>query len=191
MALNPEDSLTYNDLLILFKSWVKSNCNNVGSYSAAVDVSLKSGFSRRYSYQSNNVTKYATLLINSWDVVPVVTESTIDSQIDEFFTSRNIIQRKDFYVTTSGIINFWNNLAIFCNKRLYLVASQYAPNPILMYNSGTVKAFDPLDNLTDTNSIQKESVVPSQDFITIAKAFDSALVDFAKEKYVIYAVSLS
>lgn len=191
MALNPEDSLTYNDLLILFKSWVKSNCNNVGSYSAAVDASLKSGFSRRYSYQSGGTTKYATLSINAWDVVPIVTESTIDSQIDEFFTDRNIVQRKNFYVTTSGIINFWNNAAIFCNKRLYLVASQYAPNPILMYNSSIVRVFDPLPNLTDTNSMIKESVVPAQDFITIAKAFDSALVDFAKEKYVIYAVSYS
>lgn len=191
MALNPEDSLTYGELLTLFKKWVKSNCNNVGSYSTAVDACLKSGFSRRYSYQSSNITKYVTLSINSWDVVPVVTTNTIDSQIDEFFTDRNIVQRQDNYVTTSGIINFWNNIAIFCNKRLYLVASQYAPTPILMYNSSTVRAFDPLINLTDKNTVQKESVVPAQDFITIAKAFDSALLDFAKEKYIIYAVSYS
>lgn len=191
MAVNPQNSLTYGQLFDQFKNWVKSNCNNVNSYKSTVPACLKSGFSQSYAYTSGNTQKRATLSINSWDVVPVVASSTIDSQLNAFFTDRNIIQRKNNYVTTSGIINFMHNIAIFCNERLWLVASQYCPNAILMYNSANVQAFEQLTNLSDTFTKQSEDPVKAADFITVAQAFSSSIINFAKEKYVIYRLTIS
>lgn len=191
MAVNPQNSLTYKQLLDQFRSWVKSNCNNVDSYKSTVPASLKEGFSQSYTYTESNKTKRATFSINSWDVMPVVTSSTIDSQITTFFTDRNIVQRQNDYVTTSGVINFMHNIAIFCNARLYLVASQYCPNAILMYNSANVQAFEALDNLSDVFTKQSEEPVRAVDFITIAQAFSGSIVNFAKEKYIIYRLTLS
>ena len=187
MAINPPNGIKYGDLITLFKTWVKNNCNNVGSYSARVPACLKSGFSQ--SYTSGN--KTCKFTIKEADVIPVIDEVNINRQIDNFFFDRNISQRKDYYVTTSGILNFWHNVAIFGNKRLCLVASQYCPTPVLMYNPNTVKEYALLENMTDMNTTQKESVVSANDFIKIAKCFNSGLADIAKSKYIIYAISVS
>jgi len=191
MAIDQYDSITYGELTSAFINWVKTNCNNVDSYSSSVPAALKSGFSKSYTKTESRVTTTATFSINSYDVVPVTTTATVESQINTFLTDRNIIQRKDAYITTSGLLNFWQNIAIFCNKKLYLVSSQYVPTPILMYNPTVIRSYDALPNMTDNYSTPHETPVLANDFITIAKAFDSSLFDFAKSKYIVYSLTVT
>lgn len=149
---------TYRDLRNIFLQWIKDNCQNIDTLKNTVDSSMRKDFSvteksRRSvsgDWMSSNMGGGGvTLTINNSTAVEVVPFSVVQSQFDDFMTARNFETKIDNEITlsTNGILNFWNNAATFCNKRLTYVSSSLSLNTVLIYNANAI-TYDKTDIIT-------------------------------------------
>ena len=182
MAIDPSNTITYGQLTNNVLSWIQNICENVGSaYKSSVDKALKpnttfpeySGTKEIYwEYRYNGDSKFDyykttydyVLSVNNNTVIPLVTTAQIKTDFDNFMTQANLIQRKDYIVTTSGLLNLWNNIICFLYAHLFDVTSNFASKSSLMYwsNSGIAYDYDATD-MTDTNVTASETKIAALD----------------------------
>ena len=182
MAIDPSNTITYGQLTNNILSWIQNICENVGSeYKSSVDKALKpnttfpeySGTKEiywEYRYNGDNKFDYYKttydyiLSVNNDTVIPLVTIAQIKTDFDNFMTQANLIQRKDYIVTTSGLLNLWNNIVCFLYAHLFDVTSNFASKSSLMYwsNSGIAYNYDATD-MTDTNITASETKIAALD----------------------------
>ena len=187
MAIDPSNTVTYGQLTNNILSWIQNICENVGSeYKSSVDEALKPNtiFSEysgtkeiyweyRYNYGGDRkphkfdyykTTYTYTLSVNNDTVIPLVTTAQIKTDFDNFMTQANLIQRKDYIVTTSGLLNLWNNIICFLYAHLFDVTSNFANKSSLMYwsNSGISYDYDATD-MTDMNTTVSETKIAALD----------------------------
>jgi len=182
MAIDPSNTITYGQLIDNVLSWIQNICENVGSeYKSSVDKALKpnttfpeySGKKEIYwEYRHNGDNKFDyykttydyVLSVNNDTIIPLVTTAQIKTDFDNFMTQANLIQRKDYIVTTSGLLNLWNNIVCFLYAHLFDVTSNFTSKSSLMYwsNSGIAYDYDATD-MTDTNVTASETKIAALD----------------------------
>lgn len=165
---------TYRDLRNIFLQWIKDNCQNIDTLKVTVDKSMRKDFSvtensRRAvsgDWMSSNMGGGGvTLTINNSTAVEAVSAATVEQQFDDFMAARNFETKIDNQITlsTNGILNFWNNAAAFCNKRLTYVSSSLSVNTVLIYNPDKI-TYDKTDIIKSTSLqytlIAGETVIP-------------------------------
>jgi hypothetical protein len=183
MAINPSQTITYGALRTNVLNWIKTKCNNIDAYSSNVHASMKANWSsnvkstttkwaRYYAhninrsptkadyYQTTCTTKIST--VNN-SVIPVVSLTQLTSDYDSFMTNANISQRDSYIVTTSGLLNFWNNVICFLYRHLVDVTSNQTSNSILMYQSDSPHPYEYVSKLNDKNSLPNETQITAQD----------------------------
>lgn len=144
---------TYKDLRNIFLQWIKDNCQNIDGLKYTVDKSMRTDFSvmeksRRSAsgdwMSSNMGGGGVTITINNNTAVTPVSSAKVESQFDSFMASRNFETKIDneIILSTNGILNFWNNVAAFCNKRLTYVSSTLSVNTVLIYNDSANIIYD-------------------------------------------------
>ena len=149
---------TYRDLRNIFLQWIKDNCQNIDTLKVTVDNSMRKNFSttknsrraKSGDWMSANMGGGGvTVTINNSTAVEVVSLTTVQKQFDDFMAARNFETKIDNEITlsTNGILNFWNNAATFCNKRLTYVSSSLSLNTVLIYNTNAV-TYDQTDIIT-------------------------------------------
>lgn len=121
-------NLTYGQLTTQFLNWIKNNCSNINSISESVPEEYKDG----YTVNLAN----ATYSISMQAFYNVVSSDTVDSQFNDFMSSRGIIAKSSVKVSTKGIINFWNNVAAFCSVRIVMITGVFS-------NGGVVRMYNP------------------------------------------------
>lgn len=182
MAIDPSNTITYGQLTDNVLSWIQNICENVGSeYKSSVDKALKpnttfpeySGTKEiywEYRYNGDNKFDYYKttydyiLSVNNDTVIPLVTIAQIKTDFDNFMTQANFIQRKDYIVTTSGLLNLWNNIVCFLYAHLFDVTSNFASKSSLMYWSNSGIAYDyGATDMTDTNITASETKIAALD----------------------------
>lgn len=140
---------TYRDLRNIFLQWIKDNCQNIDTLKVTVDNSMRKNFSMTKNSRraqsgdwmsSNMGGGGVTVTINNSTAVEIVPLTTVQTQFDDFMAARNFETKIDNEITlsTNGILNFWNNVATFCNKRLTYVSSSLSLNTVLIYNANAV-----------------------------------------------------
>lgn len=149
---------TYRDLRNIFLQWIKDNCQNIDTLKVTVDNSMRKNFSMTKNSRraqsgdwmsSNMGGGGVTVTINNSTAVEIVPLTTVQTQFDDFMAARNFETKIDNEITlsTNGILNFWNNAATFCNKRLTYVSSSLSLNTVLIYNVNAV-TYDQTDIIT-------------------------------------------
>lgn len=184
MAINPNNTITYGTLKNDVLAWIKSIPQNVDSYKSTVHASLKTGWTKtltskdyyweyRYDYnyhgQATAADQYRTHIdliasVNSNTVIPVVSAAQIETDFNNFMSNANINQRANGIVTTSGIMNFWDNVVCFLYRHLVNVCSNDAPNGVLMYWSASTYSYQYVTKLTDNFTTKpSETKITAQD----------------------------
>ena len=213
MAIDPSNTITYGELKTLVLNWMKSTSSgglklqNLGSYNPNVHASLKDpnwssvvtqkdyNWEYRYTYdKKGNATKadrYRTHIelvvkINSASIIPVVTATQIETDFNNFLATTGITgSRLNGIVTTSGLLNFWNNVICFLYKHLVNVASNDAPNGSLMYWSASTYDYEHVTILTDEYiSTPGETKVTAQDILDMLTTLKETY-NFAHRTYII------
>ena len=82
----------------------------------------------------------------------------------------NINQRLNGIVTTSGLMNFWDNVICFLYRHLVNVCSNDAPNGVLMYWSASTYQYQYVTKLSDNyTNIPSETKITAQDMLDMLK----------------------
>lgn len=187
MAINPQDSITYGELLDSIQTWILGLCKNINEYDPEVHPSVKADYSvpvlsqkwdweYRYAYVGKHgggvptrathyqTTYVVTLTTKASTVIPIVTEETVLTDLNNFLQRRNLIQRRNGIVTTSGLLNFWNNISCFLYKHLVGVTSNFISNTTyLMYWSNSPYNYATVSNMTDLNLNPTETNISALD----------------------------
>ena len=183
MAINPSQTITYGDLTTSVLNWIKSSCNNIDSYSSAVHASMKTNWSitlksskkkwaRYYAHDGSHkptkadyyeTTFNAIAKVINTSVIPVVTSTQLATDYNNFMTTANVFQRDQYIVTASGLLNFWDNVICFLYKHLMDVTSNYASNPVLMYQSNSPYSYKYVTKLNDKNVLPSETQITADD----------------------------
>lgn len=208
MAIDPNNTITYNDLKTNVLAWLKRIPKNVGSYASGVHASLRDpnwskvltskDYNWEYRYNpgrdnkmhtANRYTTHIDLIatINSLTLIPVVTAAQIESDFNAFLDDSrvNINARKNAIVTTSGLLNFWDNVICFLYRHLVNVASNDAPNGVLMYWSASTYRYKYVTKLTDNNiSKPSETEITAQDILDMLTTLENTY-NFAQRTHII------
>lgn len=205
MAINPNDTITYRVLKNNVLAWIKSIPHNVGSYKSDVHASLKAGWTKVYAskdyyweYRKNyNYNKRATsadrykthidltATVNSNTVIPVVTATQIENDFNAFLNTAKINNRLDGIVTTSGLLNFWDNVICFLYRHLVNVCSNEAPNGVLMYWSASTYSYQYVTKLTDNFTTKpSETKITAQDMKDMLTTLENTY-NFAHRTHVV------
>lgn len=211
MAINPNDTITYNTLKSNILAWIKSIPKNVGSYASSVPDSLKNpnwtktltsknyDWEYRYEYnsslQSTKADRYRTHIdliatINSSTIIPTVTATQIETDFNNFLNTANISQRLNGIVTTSGLLNFWDNVVCFLYKHLVNVASNDNPQGVLMYWSNSTYNYQYVTKLSDNyTSTPGETKITAQDILDMLTTLKETY-NFAQRTHIVtYSVT--
>lgn len=180
MAINPQDSITYGELLDSIQTWILNNCKNVNTYDSSVHACVKPNYSvsnvsqkwdweYRYGADTSHAIHYRTTFVctsasRASAVIPVVTSTQINSDLSTFLSNRNLTQRRNAIVTTSGLLNLWNNVACFLYKHLVNVTSDFlSGEKYLMYWASSPYSYATVTNMTDMNLIPNETCISALD----------------------------
>lgn len=178
MAINPQDTMTYGELLDAIITWIPSICKNIDAYDSSVHASVRPNYSVNtvsqkwdweYRHSANaGATHYrttfnCTMNTRASTIIPVVTQAILSSDLNTFLSQRNLIQRRDGIVTTSGLLNLWNNIACFLYKHLVGVTSNLISETYLMYWSNSPYSYATVTNMTDLNLTPKETCISALD----------------------------
>ena len=190
MAINPSDTITYGELIDNIITWIPTICKNIDSYSSDIHASVKPNYSGqpvsmkkdweyRYAYNGSGyptrATHYRTTFVltmttKASTIIPVVTLQQLSTDLDNFLQARNLIQRSDAIVTTSGLLNIWNNVACFLYKHLVNVTCNFIPNEsYLMYWSASPYNYGTTTNMTDFNLDPSETNISALDINDMLK----------------------
>lgn len=148
MAISPNNTITYGDLVNAVRSYILSTCKNIGTaWTSAVPTTFRPGGSLGtivsvYSKVQGGINASAPITATAAvgaNSLGLVTQSTIESQFNSFMTSRGIMSRTDQLVTTKGLLHFYNSISAFFSVRVVVVTNSMVPNTrIIFYNAGTV-----------------------------------------------------
>ena len=170
--------ITYNTLYNTFLSWIKTNCNNIDSYTAAVPDSAKSGYIKDIKNDAGEGISYS---VDNSSIVPVISHSTIENELNDYFTSVGIIDKLSMKATTNGLINFWNAAATFCAGKLVFVSGQWIDSPILMYASKTI----PSNTITTLN----DEIITASTVDSILDSFNNVILIHTRAHKINYTIS--
>lgn len=206
MAIDPTNTLTYNELKTDTLNWIKTIPQNVGSYKSTVHASLRDpnwsktltqhnyNWEYRYAYnKQGNPTKadrYRTHIdliakINTATIIPVVTATQIETDFNNFLTTANINSRLNGIVTTSGLLNFWDNVVCFLYKHLVSVSSNDAPNGVLMYWSTSTYNYKYVTKLSDNyTTVPSETKITAQDMLDMLTTLEETY-NFAHRTHIV------
>ena len=160
MVDNPEiktdEKVTYGSLTDKFLEWLKTSCNNIGSYKN-IDGSLtNTSYSTAYTgkltsehppvstarntnYEMNMAVNSSTSITST--TFPIVTAEEVATDFKNFMAARGIDadHKSNTPVIATGLLSFWNNVASFCSARIFNVCGMYASDkPVRLYKKGTV-----------------------------------------------------
>ena len=123
---------TYQQLRTQLMAYIKAACNNINSYSSNVSSLMKVGGSQTicsYPFDGGGKSQGTIHIIANTDassVINVVSESTVQSQLDSFMNDNGIPTNST--LDASGIIVFWSVAAAFCTNKMVFVVSQLLSN---------------------------------------------------------------
>jgi len=133
MALNT--TYTYSTACAAILAAIKSACKNIDAYDASVAAVIRTGGSNTITQVTGNA-PYPNVVSSVSNPVTVVTAATVDAQFDSFLANVGINAKSGSLVSVTGLINLFNNVAIFVMSKLYVtVCNQTAPASILAYDS--------------------------------------------------------
>lgn len=180
MAINPSNTLTYGTLIDHIVNWISGLCQNVGGYANIVHASVKPNYSVPVSYEQTNwehrynpgnarATYYRTTCqliytTRASTIIGTTTAAQITSDLNNFLSARNLTQRRDCIVTTSGLLNLWNNITCFLYKHLVNVTSNFIPDvSYTMYWAASPYAYGAATNQTDAYTVPMETCITALD----------------------------
>ena len=207
MAIKLNDTITYGDLKTNILNWIKSIPKNVGSYASNVPASLKDSswtktltsknydWEYRYDYDSNGQALKAdryrthidlTATINSSTIIPIVTATQIEKDFNSFLVTTGITgSRLNGIVTTSGLLNFWDNVICFLYRHLVTVASNDNPSGVLMYWSNSTYNYKHVTILSDEyTNIPSETKITAQDILDMLTTLKETY-NFAQRTHIV------
>lgn len=209
MAIDPSNTQTYGTLIDHIVNWISGLCQNVGGYANIVHASVKPNYSVPVSYEQTNwehrynpgnrdATYYRTTCqliytTRASTIIGTTTAAQITSDLNNFLSARNLTQRRNCIVTTSGLLNLWNNITCFLYKHLVNVTSNFIPDvSYMMYWAASPYAYGSATNQTDAYTTPMETCITALDinemlatlqntynptWRTHVVQFDSSLVD--------------
>ena len=146
MAITTGSVITYQDLVNLVLSTIKSRCQNIGNINS-ISGYLKSGASasrtssvtttgtsdgKGTGFTPSTVTTRARASLSSTPVT-VVTEQTITDQFNAFMSERGIANKANTVMTLRGILNFLANAAAFIKTKVVVVGNDYNADTAVVY----------------------------------------------------------
>ena len=150
MAINPGTPITYNDLYANFLGWLTNgdqgvlpsgttgaNLKNVHAYASDVHESMRTNGTNDIIIPIG--TSFNFTYKRTGQVAVISSYAKIRGQLRSFLSDRHILEKLDQVITTKGALNFWNNIAAFCQTKLVFVTSSDAardgkPEKVLMYD---------------------------------------------------------
>ena len=152
MSIEQGRLIEYGDLIKLVLSSIKNRCKNIGNLDNIPSM-LKSGASETISgnvtttYTNNGYHKgtdhrvnqdgafKSTATISGSNPIAVVSESTIEAELNEFLSARGISLPKETVMTQRGILNFFVNVASFVKTKVVLVGNDLTTDTAVVYVS--------------------------------------------------------
>ena len=173
-------NLTYQSLYNTLLNWIKSNCNNIDSFSSSVSAAMKSNWSS--TVRASSGTGGINISIDNSTAVSIVSSATVDTQLSDYMTSVGIVTKLSSIVTTNGLISFWNAAATFCAGKLRFASGQFATTPLLMYFSGNDLPSSTVPNI-------ESELINANSVSTMLKSLNTALVTQIKAHKIHYNIS--
>ena len=139
----------YNDVIDNAASQIKNICENIDSYKN-VPADLKNGELYEVvhhsdhatnEFKSNKATTDVTLSCITQDSrLKIVASSVVNEQLESFFSARGINknQKTGKVITAKGIINFYNNLAIFIYHKVKCLRSSIDNSYLFFYQDEAI-----------------------------------------------------
>lgn len=194
MAIKPNETITYGDLVENFKNWIQNKANliNVANddneYNRKVPEEWRSGYVKNLSVSRTNAQEPgpiqnvgASLKIRESSVIGRVSIDTVMSQFNQFMSSRGLSTKTDTQISTRGVINFWNNVAAFCSTNIVLVSSNEKTTPQKMYKSNT--SWPSVPNIGDSE------LITASDVTTMLSSIEDIVNKTTKLHQIIYDIS--
>ena len=157
MAIESGDIITYSDLTDFVVERITTRCKNVDGYSADVANELRPG----YAYTIANNAARVTITVQNSAYLNTVTSATVRSQLESFMASRGIASKAKTPVTLKGMINFYNNVAVFIGQRFVVVGSNATNSTSLFYYSGNAPVSQGNRSLCENFSHSRGQKCPS------------------------------
>lgn len=137
MALLPNASVTYGDLITEAYNKIIALVQNRDAYSNAVPAEIKAGYKKTTTitldHALNKPVTY-TFVMPTDPRLAVVSTQQINTDWNNFLTSRGLSSQANQPISTRGILNLYNNIAAFCSVKLILVTSQLTSTECVFYN---------------------------------------------------------
>lgn len=160
MTISTDKQITYLDLKNKFLEIAKKNFANLESNYSNIPEEFKPAFTRELSRQNLGGVFVA---IEDSSAIQQVSLTEISSELNSFMSSRGINTKENSPITTKGIINFWNNAAIFCATRARMATSPYNGQAFLIYITGEVSYATPgiIDEIGPMNNTDVDAALNS------------------------------
>ena len=124
--------ITYNEIIVLIKNWIKSNAINISNFNA-IPAQFKAGWSTGANISSNGphyTSRYSVVISKA---VNQVAATTVDNDMNAFLNSIGVASKINQNIPTSEFLNFINDIISFCSTKLGFAISQFNANRYLIY----------------------------------------------------------
>lgn len=173
------EGIIYGNIINQFLQWMIDTCQNIDSYKNVPNEAMADYSIQQKASVGNGG---ANISIDNSSVIPVVPLSTVKNELNNFLSSRGMLNKDDYPITLKGALNLWNNLATFASTKVVVASGLYCPNPVIMYKSTNT---DFLSNVIPDN--QQEITV--SDIYTDTEKMLEILKRYSKSHKFIYNIS--
>lgn len=204
MAIKPGEIITYKDLTDHFFNWIKNSANLINVAETDEEYNRKvpeqwRNFSERIVKERTGVKESrpqsvgALVELDPQSKIERVSINTVIEEFNAFMRSRglDVPSVQNTQITTRGIINFWNNVAIFCSTNIVLVSAGITLDgesvPLVdktvrrMYKSNTSWPTAP--------SIGNSELIVASDVTTMLSNLEEVVNKVSKMHQLIYKIS--
>lgn len=207
MAIAIGEIITYADLTTAALEGILSIIVNTSTnwYNTVCPSSFKPGYnSIKHTHTATytplngstvNITRvfhiYSNSNFNYYFTDVNVARNKIQSNLNAFLTARNIDTKNNMKVTTTGFLNFFNNLAAYAQRQICVVCGHESNDRFICFNTSGVDTLT-IPDADISNSAPQPNINDTQTFLTdanITSAYQgiiSVLVNNMKDKPVTY-----
>lgn len=204
MAIKPGEVITYKDLVDHFFDWVKNKANLINvaetddAYNRQVPEAWRT-FSKqitkdRTGAKESRVQPVGALVeLDQQSILGRVSINTVTADFNAFMTSRglDVPSVQDTQITTRGIINFWNNVAIFCSTNIVLVSAGISleGTDVPIIDKTVRRMYKPNRSWPSTPAIGNSELIVANDVTAMLGNLEEIVNSVSKMHQIIYKIS--
>jgi len=145
-------NITYNEIVEAVKNYAKSNCMNIANF-GAIPAAFKAGYSLSGNISSSGDKYTSKYVVTITRAVSQVASSVVDTDMNNFLTRINVVNKLNNNIPASEFINFINDMVSFCSTKLCFATSQYHSGGYLIYYTANT-SYSSAVSITTNNQLK-------------------------------------